>query len=251
MNTDENPAYATVESAKYVGDELSVFCHANNWKAYFGSYLEPFIGRTVLEVGAGIGATTAVLYRDSDKHWTCLEPDPSLANQIVQKIKSGGLPRQCSVRAGSLESLDRELFDTILYIDVLEHIKEDQTELEQANQHLEAGGVLAILAPAYQILFSPFDSAIGHHRRYSASTLSDLLPSGFDCEFLRYLDSAGLLLSLANRFLLRRSSPTVSNIRLWDSLVIPVSRVVDPLFGYRFGRSVVGVWRKHKKNGEN
>ncbi len=63
-------------------------------------------------------------------------------------------------------------------------------------------------------------------------------------DFCRYLDSAGLMASAANRFLLRRSMPSEAQVLTWDRLLVPVSRIVDPLFGYSFGRSVIMVWTK-------
>ena len=61
---------------------------------------------------------------------------------------------------------------------------------------------------------------------------------------LIYLDSVGLLASAGNRLLLRQSMPTERQILAWDRLMIPVSRVIDPVFGHRLGKSVLGVWRR-------
>ena len=63
-------------------------------------------------------------------------------------------------------------------------------------------------------------------------------------ERLRFLDAAGMLASLANRWLLRSSLPTVGQIALWDQWLVPCSRVLDPLLAYRLGKSVLAVYRK-------
>jgi protein-L-isoaspartate O-methyltransferase len=60
----------------YVGTELELFCDANNWKAYFRDLLAPYPGGDVLEVGAGVGATTRVLCDGLQTSWLALEPDP-------------------------------------------------------------------------------------------------------------------------------------------------------------------------------
>jgi hypothetical protein len=57
------------------------------------------------------------------------------------------------------------------------------------------------------------------------------------------LDGVGLLASLANRIVLKSGAPTKSQIRFWDTCMVPLSRVVDPLLGYRVGKSIIGVWR--------
>jgi hypothetical protein len=61
---------------------------------------------------------------------------------------------------------------------------------------------------------------------------------------MEYLDSVGVIASGANRLLLRSGMPTASQVALWDRVMVPVSRVIDPLFGRRIGKSILGVWRK-------
>ena len=101
-----------------------------------------------------------------------------------------------------------------------------------------------MLAPAHAFLFSPFDAAIGHYRRYDKTSLAALAAQGLDLVSVRYLGSAGILLSLANRLLLRRPIPTLRNILTWDRLVVPLSVQLDRLVSYRLGKSVLMVWRK-------
>jgi SAM-dependent methyltransferase len=227
------------ESQAYIGSELELFAHAHQWKAYYKSLIAPFFGKRVLEVGAGLGATTAALCDGTQDEWTCLEPDPDLLAQL----RSRPLPGCCCPQAGFVATLAPDSrFDSILYIDVLEHIEDDRAELERASRHLPPGGHLIVLSPAYQFLFSPFDASIGHYRRYTRATLSALTPPGCRLILLRYLDSVGLLTSLANRLVLRQPLPTRAQILFWDRRLVPLSRLLDPLFGFRFGRSVVAVW---------
>jgi hypothetical protein len=61
---------------------------------------------------------------------------------------------------------------------------------------------------------------------------------------MRYLDSVGLAASLANRTLLRQSIPTARQIMIWDRLMVPMSRILDPLLGYRAGKSILAVWSR-------
>ncbi len=71
--------------------------------------------REILEVGAGLGATTAILCDGSQDDWVCLEPDRQLLSQIGTKIHSGDLPSCCRTRVGRLQALEPEaLFDDIL-----------------------------------------------------------------------------------------------------------------------------------------
>jgi SAM-dependent methyltransferase len=228
-----------------VGDELELFEKAVNWKSYFRSRIGRYLTGRVLEVGAGLGGTTRLLCDGRHREWTALEPDPDLLIQFRQRQEQQPFPMPVEVVGGTTADLqDRRRFDALLYIDVLEHIEADGEEVERAATLLEPGGNLVVLAPAHQWLFTPFDQAIGHFRRYSAGTLKALTPASLRLRKLFYLDAAGMLASLANRLLLRRSMPSARQIAVWDRFLVPVSRRLDPLLGFWLGKTVVGVWQK-------
>ena len=233
---------------QYVGEELDLFALVANWKAYYGAHVSGYIRGDVLEVGAGFGATTSVLCDGAQSSWMSVEPDPDLAARLSKSAESGAFPIRPIVRVGHLQDLPPELaFDCILYIDVLEHIEDDRAELVEASRRLRSNGKLVILCPAHQFLFSQFDQAIGHFRRYNKRMIRAIVPEDLVLTRLFYLDAAGLTLSLGNRLLLRRSAPTARQIRLWDKLFVPLSRVIDPLLGYKLGKTVIGVWTYRPK----
>lgn len=229
----------------YVGSELELFADAVNWKAYWSARLLPLLGTDVLDVGAGLGATARLLAPATRGRYLAVEPDATLAGRIRADVASGLLPARVDVLTGTLRDVEpASRFHTILYIDVLEHIEDDRAELGLAASRLRPGGRIVVLAPAHQSLYSPFDAAIGHFRRYDRRSLGALRPEGLETESMSYLDSAGLLASAANRLLLRAALPTPAQIRLWDRRLVPVSRVLDPLVGRRLGKTVVAVFRK-------
>jgi SAM-dependent methyltransferase len=234
----------------YVGHELDLFSKATNWKGYFRDRVAPYLGEDILEVGAGLGGTTRVLCRGSERRWVCLEPDAMLAARLEGEIRSGSLPGCCEGRVGTVEGLDPgESFDTILYIDVLEHIEDDRAEVARAANRLRPGGHLIALSPAHQWLFTPFDQAIGHYRRYSRRKLGTLAGDDLETVRLDYLDSVGLFASLANKLVLRSAMPGASQIAFWDRVLVRLSRVVDPVLGYSAGKSALAVWRKAASTG--
>lgn len=232
----------------YVGSELELFRHAANWKEYYGGLIRPFFGNELLEVGAGIGATTAALSNGEQTRWVCLEPDAQMASEIRRKINDGELSANCSVVAETLDGLDEnDLYDSIIYIDVLEHIEDDRTEAAAAARHLREGGHLIVLSPAHQFLYTPFDQAIGHFRRYDKKSLAALIPEDLAVVKLIYLDSAGAFASLGNKLALRQAMPTLGQILFWDRNLVPVSKICDRLLGFRVGKTIIGIWRKQTR----
>lgn len=224
---------------QYEGAELDLFEKAANWKAYWSGRIARYLRGDVLEAGAGIGANTALFTAHSFDTWTCLEPDAALASRIA--LPPGG---RHHARIGTTATLTSACqYDAILYIDVLEHIEEDAAELDRAARHLRPGGHLIVLSPAWPFLFSPFDAAIGHYRRYTRASLRAAARDTAlnECEMI-YLDCAGMLASAANRLLLRSAMPTLDQILLWDRRLVPLSRRIDRLFGEHLGKTIVGVW---------
>jgi SAM-dependent methyltransferase len=226
-----------VSDYNYIGSELDLFAKATRWKSYWRSFLAPTISGDVLEVGAGIGSNTRVLTGLPVKSWTCLEPDGQLCARIPPELAG-------TIINGKIADLPSvPTYDTIVYIDVLEHIEDDRAELEGAFRLLRKGGHLCVLAPAHQGLFTAFDAAIGHYRRYSKESLRDAGPPNGHLTTLAYLDCAGVLASIGNRILLKQAAPTERQIATWDRYLVPISRRLDPVFSFTIGKSVVGVWK--------
>ncbi|MGE0453025.1 MAG: class I SAM-dependent methyltransferase [Vicinamibacteria bacterium] len=233
----------TTADFAYVGSELELFARATNWKRYIAARVQPYLGADVLEAGAGLGATTRILCTGAHGRWVCLEPDARLGASLTDAVTAGELPACCQARVGRITDLDAgERFDSILYVDVLEHIEDDRAELAHAAGRLTSGGKVIVLAPAHQSLFTPFDEAIGHFRRYDKSSIRAVAPTSLRLVVLAYLDSVGLLASAANRLVLGSGMPTKRQIWIWDKLMIPASRCLDPLLFGALGKSVLAVW---------
>jgi hypothetical protein len=230
----------------YQSPDLELFIDARRWKRYWSKKLTPYIGGQVIEVGAGLGGSTEYMVNPRCSAWLCLEPDPSLVAQIPPRIAGGELPPYCSAQCGVLRDLAAEVSaDTIVYIDVLEHIEDDEDEIRRATRHLRRGGHLIVLCPAFNLLYSELDKAVGHFRRYKRADITRLTPPELVVRKLFFLDSVGFFASLANRLLVKSSLPTAAQIALWDRLMVPLSRyAADWVFGSVFGKTIVAVWQK-------
>lgn len=236
------------ETYLYPGNELELFVNARNWKKYFSAILKEYCKGSILEVGAGIGSNTLFLCENKNTKWTLLEPDSKMFNILKNKIASAELPYICTAQKGTIDLFNEsEKFDTILYIDVLEHIENDKAEIAKASKLLNTGGHLIVLSPAFQFLFSPFDEAIGHYRRYTKKSLKKITPAELKEKKLFYLDSMGYFSSLMNKIFLNQKYPTKNQVRFWDKKTIPVSKITDKIFFHLFGKSVIGIWEKTNK----
>jgi hypothetical protein len=98
----------------------------------------------------------------------------------------------------------------------LEHIEDDRGELARIARALRPGGHVVVMSPAHPFLFSAFDAAIGHHRRYARRTLTAAAPPALRLVRMEALHSVGMVASLMNRLVLRQSMPTREQLAVWD-----------------------------------
>lgn len=147
-------------------------------------------GNYVHEVGCGIGTLTRVL---SGKGKNVLASDISqecLNRARERGIKATFLKLDICQRSSKLSNA----FDCVIMSNVLEHVAADDQALLNAHGMLRKGGVLVLLVPAFQFLFSNFDRRVGHNRRYSRADISrKLSQAGFELKYVRYWDVIGLI----------------------------------------------------------
>lgn len=229
---------------EYIGRELELFSGAKNWANYIQNQIRPYLRGTVIEVGAGIGSRTQQLSEFADR-WIAVEPDYQMWLHLTKIIESSASMKNVQAIHGTLEDLPKDISaDTILYVDVLEHIENDGQELLIASKKLNPMGFLVVLSPAHQWLYSEFDRAIGHWRRYGQMELIDKTPTQMQVTRKKMLDSVGMLASIANKFFLKKNMPTKQQISFWDAVLVRASRALDPLIAYSMGKSVLIIWQK-------
>lgn len=193
----------------------------------------------VLEFGAGIGSLAQICAKEKGIKPTCLEIDPNLKNIIQER----GF--ECH---SSLENIEGQ-FDLIYSSNVLEHIEDDQKALEHLYQKLKPGGILALYLPAFQCLYSDFDAAIGHYRRYEkAELMNKLKNANFAIEKCEYADSIGFFAWLTIKSKKYDQNTKTSNdgqLKLYDQYIFPLSHLLDS-FGmkYVFGKNLLAIARK-------
>ena len=134
-------------------------------------------------------------------------------------------------------------FDSVICLNVLEHIEDDLFALRQMRDALTSGGRLALLVPAHQFLYGAFDEAVGHFRRYSKTALrKSLLEAGFTLQSLKFFNFAATLPWFINGRLLRRAYLPNEQVNLANNLV-PLLRL-EKLIGPPFGISLIAIAQK-------
>ena len=229
---------------KSLHDHMEYFYNTKNWKNYWVNSLKKLINGKVIDVGTGIGSNIPFyLNLKTIKKLVCLEPDIKLYNKVKKKFNRLKKNKIFFKKIYLLELRSKEKFDTIIYADVLEHIKNDFKEIKLAINHLKIGGRLIILCPAHNYLFTIFDKNVGHYRRYNKKMFTRLKVPKTKIEKLYYLDSLGFFLSLINKVILKRD-PKKEEIKFWDNLVVPISKVTDCLSLNLFGKSIICIYKK-------
>ena len=141
----------------------------NDWLL---SLIEHYIGKTTLEVGSGIGNFTHLLESRSNVTATDINKDYIRRLKRVRGTKT-------EAGFGDIEKnsffFSKRKFDTIICLNVLEHIKNDRKALNNMNSLLKKGGTLILLVPAHGLLLGKFDKELGHYRRYSLGDIKKKL----------------------------------------------------------------------------
>jgi predicted SAM-dependent methyltransferase len=143
-----------------------------------------------------------------------------------------------------MDEHEAESIDYVYTLNVLEHVPKDEELVRAAFSRLRSGGRLFIYVPAFPILWSRLDDHVGHQRRYRRTAMVAMLRrAGFVVARSRYADGLGFFAAL-----LFGGSATaeISQRRIWiyDRLLFPVSRFLDPVLRHFFGKNLMTVCQK-------
>ena len=224
---------------KYPGLELDNFDKAHIWRKYIFFLIKKYMKGSILEVGAGIGSFTK-LYENNFENILLSESDPDFCNLLKEKFDNN---QKIKITNKLINSIDQK-FNTIIYLNVLEHIENDIAEVNMAYEKLEKDGHLIILVPAHQKIYSKFDKAVGHFRRYEIEFFQNEL-SKFSFSKLSQLDCCGYLLYYINNLVFKNDVyPSKLKIFIWDKIFTPLTMILDFLSFYKFGKNILCIIKK-------
>jgi SAM-dependent methyltransferase len=202
---------------------------AENYNAWLLERGKPFLGRRVLDVGAGIGTFTERLAPLCELV-VAVEADPGFARILGRRFADDPNVEVIDADAAAFKApLPGGPFDSIICFNVLEHIPEDEEALTSFRSQLAPGGALLLLVPAHPFLYGATDRMLGHERRYRKAELHGRLEqAGFSVEVLRHVNPIGGLGWLVSARLLRRRGIPSASLALFDRTV-PLVRHLDRL----------------------
>ena len=236
---------SALENDEIMISDLEIMTSASNYRAWMYRRLAPFIGQRILEVGAGIGNFTELLSGrelvvPTDKYQKCV-------NYLKRRLDDCPIAAvlQLDLEKPEDADLDRFSFDTVVCLNVLEHVKDDLRALFFMREALAPGGQLVLLVPAFQFLYGSVDRAIEHHRRYTKKTLlPKMQDAGFEISTAFYMNVIGIPAWFWNNRIMKIEEENSSQIDVFDRYVAPWAERIERLVPPPFGLSLIAIGRK-------
>ncbi len=230
------------DSDAELSDALSTLEEADNYGDWLYQLVEPHLGAKVLEIGAGHGGLTERLRRHA--HVTATDLSKRCVDELAVRFEGC---ENVDVRHADVAALGTggQSFDSVVLINVLEHIDDDSNALGDLRSLLKPGGRICVFVPAFEGLYSEFDRSIGHRRRYRRSQLvSTFDDAGLEVLDARYVNTAG---AIAWWFFTRQLGqvPTQRwSVKLYDRYAVPLVRQLEAGRTPRFGQSLLCIGRR-------
>lgn len=220
---------------------LSAAPRFNRWMA---DTIRPFVGQSVIEIGSGIGNLTRALVKGR-KRYVATDLSPEYLSRLASRF-----PHRLNLEIHGLDLTRPEDFapfadsmDTVICLNVLEHIEDDRLGLKNIFSALDHGGRAIVLVPEGQSVFGTIDVALGHFRRYSEAELkSKMEATGFEVERIVRFNRVSRPAWFVSGRIFKRTSLEWNQMRLYDSLVW-LWRRIDGYIPWR-PTSIIGIARK-------
>ncbi len=233
------------ESVSYEGKDLEAVADMPRYHDWIMECFRPHLRGRAAEFGAGLG-TISERILPSVSSLDLVEPSPNLVGQLRRRFAN---EPTVSVFAETLETRieqgEPETYDTVVMVNVLEHIEDDAAAVAGLHRMLKPGGTLLVFVPAMPFLFSRLDEVVGHYRRYTKDVLTRCLAeAGFDVRFARYMDALGVLPWWLVNTVGGSTAFDPRAVRLYDAVGVPLTRLAERLVPPPLGKNVIAVAEK-------
>ncbi len=227
-------------------EDLRLMAKAVRYRQWQFELLRPFLGNSILEVGGGIGNFTLMLAGNAESV-VSIEPNAYCFDHLLETTKDHA---NIEVVRTDLEHLSvshsnvREC-DTVVCMNVLEHIVDDREAVEKMRSILIPGGRLILIVPAVQAAFGEIDRRLGHYRRYSRGMIGELLRNTcMEVQVVKYFNFVGLLGWFWNAKIRPRNIQSEQQISMFDTYIVPFVSRLEHIVPPPVGQSLLAVARK-------
>lgn len=237
----------------YPGRDLEAMSWAVNYHRWILRIFMPYLGQHIVEVGAGAGSfSELILSEHKFKTLSLVEPSEDLYELLATRVRELSTNIKVNLHhANFLEAAplikSQNIVDSVMYINVLEHIAEDEQELSAIRETLSEGGHIFLFVPALRWLYGRMDEQVGHFRRYTKTELEQKLRrTGFRVVRSTYFDFPGIAPWWVKYRLLKSQSLEPGAVRFYDRFIVPAVRRIEAIAPPPIGKNVITVAQKYR-----
>jgi glycosyltransferase involved in cell wall biosynthesis/phospholipid N-methyltransferase len=209
---------------------------AKHYAGWIYSMIDPYLGKDVLEIGAGHGTFTDLLL--DGRNVTATDLSPRCVDILERRFRD--TPEVAVKLCDVSTEFDLGLFDSVVMINVLEHVDEDVKVVRRVRDALRPGGHLIVFVPAFEGLYSEFDRRVGHRRRYRRPGLGAVSErAGLVNIQLKYVNSVGFFVWWLFAKQLGRTPTHGLVVKIFDVAVVPLLRALEQRWTPPLGQSLL------------
>jgi SAM-dependent methyltransferase len=227
-------------------ETLESFAHADSFNQWLFDSVAPYCSGKILEIGCGIGNISKLLL-DQNEFVVLSDFRQEYCDIVKQRFRNQdrlkGVFRIDLLSKDPFENNPTMPgpFDSVIALNVIEHIGDDSAAIRTCRKLLRADGHLVVLVPAFSGLYNPMDKELGHFRRYTKKTIKALLESaGMKVTNLKYFNSIGIAGWWLSGSLFRRKRISRVQLKIYNTLV-PLFRLIGKILSPFAGLSVIAV----------
>jgi len=229
----------------YEGADLEALATLNRYQRWIVDTFQPYLSGTAIEFGAGLGNISTRL-RSHVSTLELIEPSANLVDPLRKRFENDeGVSTYLEPLETRLPDLNDAHYDSVVLVNVLEHIEDDAAAVQGFYRILKPGGHLLLFVPALRFLYSDLDRLVGHYRRYHRPELNERVETaGFEIMQSRYFDTIGVLPWLILNRMLGATGFNPFLVNVYDTIFAPISRGLESLAPPPFGKNILLVARK-------
>ncbi|MDH4316871.1 MAG: class I SAM-dependent methyltransferase [Desulfobulbaceae bacterium] len=230
----------------FFAEDLELMSAATNYLDWQVEVVKPYLCGRQLEIGAGVGNFSKKLACGAVSH-LAIEPDEFCFRKLQENIVGAGNVKALQIRSEQLSGqpgIPSE-YDSIVALNVLEHIENDGSALQSWGEMLSVGGHIVLLVPAGEWLYGEIDRKLHHYRRYSKQRVIKLVKeAGLRVVKMKYMNCVGMWAWFWNNKVMKSSSQDSGQIFVFDKLIVPWLRRIESFCAPPFGQSLFVVLGK-------